>query len=222
MALAPLAAQGDVEALLGRALTTAEQSYITQLLTTASGLVREYCRLAFTQTLGDTIALQGTWSSKLELPQWPVTQVNSVQVNGSAMTADQYVWDRSGNLMLPSGSFAPDAAMFSRSIPQLWGPAGSIFAGGSSGPNWYGPGAAISVNYDHGFVTIPGGVINEVAGMVAAQFSVPVGILEERIGGYQAKYIRSPGAAMTLTDAAKMNLNRYRKRSASLPVGGRK
>lgn len=235
MTLPPLATQSDVEALLVRPLTTAESTYCATLLATASNKVRGYVRQQITETLSDTVTLNGNWGTRLTVPQWPVTNVAAVSVRGNSLAPNTFAWDRFGNIDVVSASstwtdfdniFGPPAmlaagasTLLTGAAPMLSGPAGSIYPDIQSGPSWSGPATRIIITYDHGYSEIPGDIVDEVAGMVAAQISVPVGILKENIGGYGATYVRSPGGAMTLTDDAKKNLDRYRRRAWSTQAG---
>lgn len=212
-----LAAQSDVEALLGRPLTTQEGTYCTALLATASGKAREYIRQEISAHAADVIQLAGNWSPRLVLPQRPVTAVGTLSINGTQLATTGFVWDRFGNVDILSGTFSPDVSV-SGLAPQLWGPAGSVYPNFNSGPSWGGPGAIVSVTYDHGYATVPSSILNEVAGMVAAQLASPVGVMSEKIGGYDVRYIRAPGGAMNLTDETKKVFDRFRKRAASTSI----
>lgn len=235
MALPALAQLSDVVALLGHDVTPAQQTYIATLLNTASNKVRRYIRQDITQSLGDVVVLNGTWRTRLTLPQRPVTNVSSVAVRGNTIMPGSFAWDRAGHIDLVSASatwtdfdniFGAPAqlatgasTLLTGTAPMLSGPGGSIYPDIQSGPSWSGPAARITITYDHGWVEIPGDIVDEVAGMVAAQMSVPVGVLHESIGGYKVGYIRPPGGAMTLTDEAKKNLNQYRIRATSTNAG---
>ena len=228
----PLAAQSDVEALLGVPLTTIQATYVGSLLTMASEKVRTYCRQVFTITVGDVITLNGSWGSRLTLPQRPVTNVSSVLIRGQVLTVGSWVWDRFGRLDLVSAAaayndydniFGPPAdlatgasTLLSGGRADLSGPAGSIYSDVQTGPSWGGPSTHVTVTYDHGYAAIPGDITNEVAGMVAAQLSTPIGVLNETIGGYKATYIRAPGGAMTLPNETKLILDRYRIKNGSM------
>lgn len=219
MTLTPLATATDVAAMLGRDLSTAETGFIGTLIGMGSALVRAYTRQQITATQGDVITLAGTWAQRITLPQRPVTNVASVVVNGKAMDAAGYTWDRDGNLFVLSGSFMPDASgSLAGAATQLWGPAGAVYQNFAAGPSWSGPNAKIVVTYDHGFAEIPADVSNEVAGMVALQVAAGAGIDKETIGGYSVSYVRTPSGGLSLTDATKKNLDRYRKRAASVSV----
>ena len=78
-----------------------------------------------------------------------------------------------------------------------------------------GPSAQIVVVYDHGYAVIPDDIANMVAGVVALQISAGVGITMEQVGGYKVQYQRSDGGALSLTDANKKDLRRYRRTTLS-------
>lgn len=218
MTLPNLAQTTDVTALLQRELTTAEATYAATLLASASGKVRSYTRQILSQVLADTYTCFGTWEQRITLPQRPVTNISSITINGTAVAAGSYSWDRNGNIDILSGSFQPDVSGgFSGSKSNLWGPAGSTFLNYATGPNWNGPTAQIVVVYDHGFATVPSDITDEVAGLVASRIATPTGISMEQVGGYKVSYARqSPTVSMVLTADVKEILNKYRQRSASL------
>jgi hypothetical protein len=227
-----LAVQADVEALLNRPLTTNEAIYAASLLSKASGRVREWAQQQqITQTLGDVIVLHGVYGTRLVLPQRPVTNVSVVVLTNSASGASpSWVFDRFGNLDIVSNATQNTSDTYritdgggnisSAVPPNLFGPAGTLFPGQSVSPSWGGPACTVTVTYDHGYSVIPSTVVDEVAGMVAAQLAVPVGVLQEKIGGYDVKYIRPPGGGMVLTDNAKASLAflRIRTSSSSLAI----
>ena len=219
MTLPALATQADVESMLGRPLSTQETTYVPNQLAKASGLVRLETRQQISQTLGDTITLPGNWGQHLLLPQFPVTNVVSVTVNGTLWTSSQYQWDRYGNLTLSTGSFQPDyGASLYGGTDQLLGPAGSDSGPLPSGNSWMGGTAQIVVVYDHGYAVIPDDVANMVAGVVALQISAGVGVTMEMIGNYKVMYQRSDGGGLSLTDQNRKDLKRYRRTSTSSSV----
>ena len=219
MALPALATQLDVESMLGRPLSTQELTYISNQLAKASGLVRDETRQDISQTTGDTVTLAGNWGQSLLLPQFPVTNVVSVTVNGTLWDSSRYQWDRYGNLRISTGSFQPDyGASLYGGTNNLLGPAGSSDGPLPSGNSWMGPAAQIVVVYDHGYSTIPDSIANMVAGVVALQISAGVGITMEQVGGYKVQYQRSDGGALSLTDANKKDLRRYRRTVLSTSI----
>lgn len=219
MPLPPLASQADVEATLGRPLTTLEATYITRLLELASGIVRRYTRQTITAVTGDVVTLPGNWGQTLTLPERPVTAVTSVTINGSATTRYTLIGD---DLFLGSGSFMPDYGASLSGSDYLFGPAGSSSGPPATGPNWQGPQSQIVITYDHGYADVPDDIINEVAGMLAIQYESPIGIRMEKIGGYEVGYERQSSGGLTLTDDAKNVLNFYRKRSTTVSLATRR
>lgn len=221
MPLPPLASQADVEATLGRPLTTLEATYITRLLELASGIVRRYTRQTISAVTSDIITLPGNWGQTLTLPERPVTAVTSVTINGAIMPAATYVLI-GDDLFISSGSFMPDSGSSLSGETVLWGPAGSSSGQPATGPSWQGPQTQIVVNYNHGYAEIPDDIVNEVTGMVATQYESPIGVRTEKIGGYEVGYGRISGGGMTLTDDAKSILNFYRKRSTTMSLATRR
>lgn len=219
MSLPTLAVQLDVESMLGRPLAGNELTYIANQLQKASGLVRSYTRQQISQTLNDVVTLPGNWGESIQLPQFPVTNVASVVVNGATLAPSTYQWDRYGNIRMNTGSFQPDygASLFGGSNGFM-GPAGSSDGPLPSGNSWMGPSAVIVVTYDHGYATIPDDIANMVAGVVALQISAGVGITMEQVGGYKVMYQRSDGGALSLTDENKKDLRVYRRTATSSSI----
>lgn len=219
MTLPTLAVQLDVESMLGRPLSTQEATYITNQLTLASGLVRGHTRQQISQILADPVTLPGNWGQSILLPQFPVTNISSVVLNGTTLAAGTYQWDRYGNIRFSTGSFQPDygASLFG-GTNNLLGPAGSDSGPLPSGNSWMGPAAQIVIVYDHGYATIPSDIANMVAGMVALQISAGVGITMEMVGGYKAVYQRSDGGGLSLTQDNKKDLRLYRRTAASSSI----
>lgn len=217
MTLPALATLDDVAAIIGRPLSTLEQTNGTRLLTMASGMVRRYTRQTITQVVDDALTISGNWSSTVELPERPVTRISSVTVNGGVVPNTS--WKLVNNsLFFSSGSYQPDYGATLWGGPALWGPAGSVIGPQATGTSASGPSAVFVVVCDHGYAEIPQDIVNEVAGMVALQLSTSVGVNSEQIGGYKASYLRGEGGGMALTDETKAVLNFYRKRSASVSI----
>jgi len=208
----------DVAALLQRDLTASELVWANRLLTQASDVVRRYTRQTLNFVSGDTITLPGNWDNTLVLPQRPIVAVNSLLINGATPTAYS-VWKvLDDTLYISTGAYQPDFGVLLWGGNALWGPAGSNSGPQATGATWQGPQAKITINYDHGFDTIPGDITNVTAGLVAMAIASPVGVNEERVGGYQVKYSRSETGAMRLTESDKEVLNYYRKRAMSASV----
>lgn len=217
MSLSNFATTDDVAALLQRDLTTAELAWANRLLTQASDVVRRYTRQTLNFVQGETITLPGNWGNTITLPQRPIVAVNSVLINGA--TPSYQLWKTlDDTLYISTGAYQPDFGVLLWGGNALWGPAGSNTGPQATGASWQGPQANIVINYDHGYETIPGDITNVTAGLVALAIASPVGVEQEKIGGYQVKYSRSEAGGMTLQAADKEVLNYYRKRAMSSSV----
>lgn len=134
----PFATYSDLETRVGgTALSAADQTRATALLTEASNLVRQAAGQDIDLTTGDTYVTRGIYNEFLPLPQRPVLAVSSVsyQFIGGELTeldpTDYYVY---GN-----GLVRRDAA--------------SSLSGRGSG--WFGPECEVTVTYDHGYAEVP-------------------------------------------------------------------
>lgn len=221
MTATQLATIDDVVAIIGRPLTSDQQTAAVRLLDMASGVVRRYTRSNITQVLADSVTLPGNWGNTLELPARNVTAVRSVTMNGATMPNTQWKLV-DGNLFLGSGAFMPDYGSTIWGGSALWGPAGSNQGPQAIGNTWGGPTAQITVVYDHGFAEVPQDIVNIVGGMVANQLNAEVGIQSEQIGGYKVVYARNSNAGMALSDDDKQILNYYRRRTASPQIDVRR
>lgn len=221
MTLPDLAVLDDVAAILQRDLTTQEQTYASRLITQASAIVRDYTRQTITQVTNDVVTLPGNWSNTLLLPQRPVTSVSSVVINGASAPYTQWTLIEN-SLMLGTGSFQPDYGSMLWGGPTLWGPAGSNNGPQATGASWQGPQTQITVTYTHGFATVPAAITNIVAGMVALAVASPVGVNQEKIGGYQVSYTRSEGGSMSIQPSDEKILKKYRITAISADVAPRR
>jgi hypothetical protein len=215
--LPALATLDDVSAIVGRTLSSTEQTNGTRLLNMASGMVRRYTRQTITKVTDDVVTLEGNWGHVLTLPQHPVTAVSSVVFNGGTMPNTQWKLYQ-GDLFLGTGSYMPDYGGSIWGGTALWGPAGSNNGPQVAGATWQGPQSTVTVTYTHGYDEVPQDIVNEVAGMVALQLSTEVGISSEQIGGYKVQYDRAQTGGMTLNDESKSVLNFYRKRAISSSI----
>jgi hypothetical protein len=217
MTLSNFATTDDVAALLQRDLTASELVWANRLLTQASDVVRRYTRQTLNFVQNEIAVLPGTWENSLAIPQRPVVAVNSVRFNGVTLPSATYVL-KDDTLFLSSGSYQPDFGPMNWGNYGLMGPAGSSSGPNYAGPSWQGPGSKVTVDYDHGFQTIPGDITNVTAGLVAMAIASPVGVNQEHVGGYHVVYSRSETGAMRLTDSDKEVLNFYRKRAISSSI----
>jgi hypothetical protein len=212
--VASLATVEDLEARIGRELTTTEAARADALLADASGLIRGYTKQYFEQVEDDVIQLSAA-GSFLRLPQRPVTAVSSIVAIGYAPVPD---------LTLPDGTWGWDG------IDQI-----EVYPWSSdtwvSLPESYdsiGPGT-FRITYDHGYAEIPADVVAVCCRMVLAVLLAPTmaeGLVQERIGQYAYQYGQaagqaSPGATVRLSDADRDDLARYKRTFGTIAVRAR-
>lgn len=188
--MSQFASTTDLAHLLKRALTTDESVAADLALTLVTDAIKTETDQQIEHVTNDVVTLQGNWTNKLELPEWPVLGVSAVTVNGAALAAGTWflaahtLWR--GNLPIFNG-------------PDDWG--GDLFFS-----SWLGPGQAIVVTYSHGFATIPD-VIRAVCIRAALRLvGNPEGLKSETVGTS-----RSDPDPDLLTDNEKQLLNRFRR-----------
>lgn len=194
MPLDPLATAADVVALLGRSLTTAEETRYEFLLAASSARVRTYTGQEFTsRSTSDRLQVR---RGRVRLPQRPVTAVSAVEdVNNNAIL---YTWDAGEWLILGN-----ELNLFDR---EPW----------SSGIRW------VDVTYTHGYASIPADVVQVVLQMSARAFAVPAdktGYGAENIDGYSYSLggAAAAGAVGMLNDEVAA-LDVYRRMGSSIPT----
>lgn len=202
--MAALATQADLEARLGRPLTTAEQARADALLDDASALIRAYTGQEFTLHENDVITLRPV-GTVLRLPQRPVTAVTQVVAVG-------------GTEPIPDITLPPGAWMFDGidkvdvwplntgwilNLPEVW-------------LEGYPP-DTYRVTYSHGYAQVPADVVAITCGIVNRVLLSPSlveGLVQERIGQYSYQLQQGMGAAgasARLTDDDRTALQRYRR-----------
>lgn len=203
-----LATQADLEARLGRPLTSDEEARVPALLDDASELVRAHTGQMFTAVAGDTIVLRPVGVT-LRLPQRPATAVTSVAAvapDGTATAAmSGWSWDGRDKVNLSCATYDVDfstPAWRNRMAPDTY-----------------------KVTYDHGYETIPPIVVKVVCDMVLRTLlspSMTAGMVSERIGAYNYQLQQgsgTAGAAVVLTPADEKALARYGpRRSGTIQV----
>src|SRR5215469_4573162 len=117
--LPSLATSADVQARLGRALTTTESARIDALLADGSAFIRRYCRKDFLHHPGDIIDLRST-GGVIKIPYRPVQAVNSVVWVSGAIGVPNinvvwYVFDSIDEITVPDPSSAGII-----NLPEYW------------------------------------------------------------------------------------------------------
>ncbi|HEY1395023.1 hypothetical protein [Roseateles sp.] len=210
--MASLATVADLEARIGRTLTTTEAARAEALLADASGLIRGYTRQHFEQVEDDVVQLTAA-GSFIRLPQRPVTAVSSVVAISYAPVPD---------LTLPEGTWGWDGI----DLIEVYPAASDVWV--SLPESLYdaaGPGT-FRITYDHGYADIPADVVAVCCRMVLSVLLAPTmaeGLVQERVGQYAYQYGQaagqaSPGATVRLSDADRDDLARYKRTSGTIAV----
>lgn len=206
--LRPLALPSDLEATLGRSLTSTEQTRAVPYLARASALIRRYTGQVFDPVSNDVVILRPV-GSYLVLPQMPVTavaEVRGVEEDGTAGDLlSGWTWDGLDRIDITTIGFGW--------IADPWWP-------WPSGPE------SFRVVYSHGGAPIPDDVVGVCCDMALRPLLSPTpveNITSERIGAYSYQLGQfagggSPGTAVRLTEADKDALRSYRPQANSIQV----
>jgi len=173
VAVTPFISQDDLESITGRTFTADEAAIV---LDWACNAVRTAAEQTFNKVSGETIYLDGTDTDALVLPQLPVTKVSSVSVlsapsNGTWTTAGSADWTLNGSGTL----YAVDRA-------------GTALFGAC----WPKGRQNVSVNYDHGYTTVPADVAG-VALAFAHRLVMQGPSIFEVVGDEQVRYGTNAG-----------------------------
>lgn len=204
-----MTALGEVENVLTLAQVTsptADQTTLATLLVDhASAAIRNYTGLTITVAT-TTDRLEGVWGPVLTLPEWPVTAVSAVKLNGTTITGWQ--WDGLRGIRrnaLPVDSHVQDHDVDRRQGASMCGAKGS----------WGGPGNVVEVTSTHGWATIPADIAAICEGMSASAFATPIGVRSEQLGSYAVTYtVESSGSSVRMTIIEARQLDSYRVRFA--------
>ncbi len=196
--MANFATIADVEAFLQLELTGEQTVAVERALTEATAAIRNYCRQHISLVEDDEVVLYPFGGWRLFLPELPVLAVSVVEQDGTALTADDYIWERSGILRR-----YPDA-------------------------RWVAGNTTVRVVYDHGYAEIPDDIVAVAtraaarafqAGLRAAETAGTPGIASKSLGDFSVSYategssaegVMGASAARVLLMSEKELLNRYR------------
>lgn len=204
--MSALASQADLEARLGRDLTTAEESRVRALLDDASALVRAYTGQSFTVVADDQIVLRAA-SGQITLPERPVTAVTQVVAVGGSealpdFTVADWLFDGIDTIRVGDGACIIN-------LPEAW-----------SDEDGY-PGT-YRVTYSHGYAAVPADVLSVVCGMALRPLTTPTtagGVVSETIGSYSYR-LDAAGSGLGVAMAAEDRkiLGRYRRKATTIKV----
>jgi hypothetical protein len=95
------------------------------------------------------------------LPELPVSAVNSVSIDGTALTSDEYQWSANGYLRRTGNAI------------------------------WPADLRNIEVDYDHGYATVPGPIATITARLAARMLDTSINAKQESIGAYSITYAQN-------------------------------
>lgn len=164
-----------------------ESARAVLLLQEASSAIQNELRQTVEAVADDVVIVQGNWSELLELPEWPVTEVTEVVMNGGTVDAASYT-------LLPDGYLrwgtTDQWAAWSYPTFDRWDSWGPIFP-------WGGPYSLIEVTYSYGYDVIPDG-IKRLCLTVAGR------AYREQLAGASVDYPTPLGAELTEAEKATL------------------
>lgn len=177
----------DLSDYIGRDVTADDGATIA--VDSAIDMVQTLSEQDFIQVTSETVALDGTGTDVLLLPQVPVTAAGTVVVNGGTLTSgtDYSVTER-GHLIRTEGT--------------------ASWSSWSTAPVAYWPQGRqnVRVTYDHGYGTVPADV-RVVALSIAARMITQGGAVFETVGPVSRRYA---AASTELTSGERMILRKYK------------
>lgn len=205
--MSALASPADLEARLGRPLTTAEAARAYALIDDASALVQAYTGQDFSRTDDDTVVLRAQ-QGEIRLPQYPVLEVSAVVALGAGGNPDLPVvgWQWDGLDIVRTCTDTPVINM-----PERW-----YAEDLEAYPGTY------RVTYSHGAAQVPPEVVAVVAALTLRTITAPTlagGVTGETLGPYSYRTDGTGvGTAVALTNADRTILGRYRRSAATSMV----
>lgn len=203
--MSALASPDDLEARLGRDLTTEEAARAEALLADASAAVRAYTGQDFDLVADDVVVLRGM-GGRITLPGRPVQDVTRVEVIGGSdalpdFTLSDWLFDGIDTVRIGEGTTIIN-------LPEVW---------------WDDDGypGTYRVTYSHGYATVPADVLGVVCGAVLRVLANPSGYRSETVGSYSVTYaVPATGEQLgvNLTRYEAKALDRYRRKANTIKV----
>lgn len=195
-------AQTDIEAILGRDLTAAEETRVVRLTAMAEAQV-ESMLPGLSIAAGTATDEVIPWNDPdvMWTKRYPVTAIDELTVDGNAVDSAGYRWNEMGELQLLGGGRLNSWEINLRSFP--------------TNP-------VITVTYDYGAATLAADIAAAVAAVVAAllrgQAAGSAGIQSESLGAYSVTYDTAVAGAAGLAPPAADLLRRWKRtRQLSVP-----
>lgn len=139
----------------------------------ASDAIRAACGQRLDLVTDDEVTFPGRWGAEFVLPERPVIDVTSVEVDGAELTGWEFDGRDTLRLVNPTAAF--DAADH-----------GGHFGGTSP----------VTIVYSHGHDPIPPALRAVCLSVAARALATPDGVTQESVGGYSVSYSRVAGVAL--------------------------
>jgi hypothetical protein len=159
-----------------------DDASITQALSWAQSFVEEYCNRTedgFDLITGDTVFIDPAPHRTALLPKIPVVNVDSVEGLLPSPTGMEF-------RTLTNFAFVKDTGL----IYDTTGEPGVPF---SFGPSWPTLPGGLQVTYDHGFETVPQGLINAACRFAQQYLENPALLLQRDVGSFNERYAGNTG-----------------------------
>lgn len=198
------ASTAELASFLNRTIAVGAETTRAQLmLDLATAAIQNWCR----QTISSaetTALLPGTWSQDLELPERPVTAVDTVEIDGVETT--DWDWNDRGVLRRGAASFAQTSTLNAPGDddPTTQGATGAA-------QHWGGPQSTVAVTYTHGFATIPADIKAVCLAVAGRALTSEPGVKQESLGAYSVTYGGDSAGGVTIVPADMALLRRYRR-----------
>jgi hypothetical protein len=178
--------QGATPEAFGLANQTELENFVDDLLARASSEVEEHCGRVFGEVTGETETLRGNGTDRIKVDNYPVTNINSIDVGQTTLGPDQF------QLETMPGRPDRNAGIIERTDQRVWPRSRQI-----------------SVGYDWGFQNVPGVVKAVVEDMVVEALEKAVadressGKSSESMDGYSVSWDNSDAQDLITLDEAK-------------------
>lgn len=173
------ASTDELNTYLGR--TVSDVTKAQQALDIATQQIQDYTDQTLSEVAGDEETLDGTGRGKLFLAEFPVTAIDSVVEDGTALTEgneDDFVWYSNGTLVRIGG-------------------------------NWVSKRQAVVVTYTHGYATIPDSIKNITLAVASRILDAPPAVTQLS-SSESLSTTYGPSKAQYLSPLEQASLDRFR------------
>jgi hypothetical protein len=161
-----------------------DSASITQALSWAQSFVEEYCNRSedgFDLITGDTVFIDPAPYRSALLPKIPVVDVDSVQGLLPSLTGGGMAFRTLTNF-----AFVKDTGL-------IYDTTGEPGVSSILGPSWPILPGSLQVTYDHGFTTVPQGLINAACRFAQQYLENPALLLQRDVGSFNERYAGNTG-----------------------------